>query len=180
LRSVCIKRRVVELFGVTGDLAHKMIFPALDALAKRDALKIPVIGVASPKWSLTELHNRVKDSIQRAGGIDDQRALKHLLSRLSYVSGDYNDRETFTKIKKEPGEESPYERLLGDAMAGDGALFTREDAVEAAWTVVEPVLKSHHRARPYRRGRWGPKVANDLIAPDGCWNNPVPADGPCK
>ena len=40
------------LFGVTGDLAHKMIFPALYALAKRGALKVPVIGVASPNWSL--------------------------------------------------------------------------------------------------------------------------------
>ena len=450
------------LFGVTGDLAHKMIFPALYALAKRDALKVPVIGVAAPKWSSAELHKRVKDSIQRAGGIDNQRNFKHLLSQLSYVSGDYNDRETFTRVKEalgaarrpahylaippslfptvikglgaadladgarvivekpfgrdlasarelnriaksvfpedsifridhflgkeaimnilyfrfansflepiwnrnyvasvqitlaenfgvenrggfyetagclrdviqnhlfqvvallameppagrdfgavhnekakvfqamrplqaddlvrgqytgyrkepnvaknsdvetfcalrlfidswrwegvpwylrsgkclaetahevlvelkpppqplfadsaptkgranylrfrlspssavalaarvkrkgkefvgdqgelflveeEPGEESPYERLLGDAMAGDGALFTREDAVEAAWNVVEPVLKTHHRVRPYRRGSWGPKEANALIEPDGSWNNPHP------
>ena len=44
-------------------------------------------------------------------------------------------------VEEQPGEESPYERLLGDAMADDGALFTREDAVEAAWAVVEPVLK---------------------------------------
>ena len=42
------------LFGVTGDLAHKMIFPALYALAKRGALKVPVIGVASPNWSLAQ------------------------------------------------------------------------------------------------------------------------------
>ena len=42
------------LFGVTGDLAHKMIFPALYAMAKRGALKVPVIGVASPKWSLAQ------------------------------------------------------------------------------------------------------------------------------
>ena len=42
------------LFGVTGDLAHKMIFPALYALAKRGDLKVPVIGVASPKWSLAQ------------------------------------------------------------------------------------------------------------------------------
>ena len=48
-------------------------------------------------------------------------------------------------VEEQPGEESPYERLLGDAMAGDGALFTREDAVEAAWAVVDPVLKKHHR-----------------------------------
>jgi glucose-6-phosphate 1-dehydrogenase len=73
-----------------------------------------------------------------------------------------------------PGEESPYERLLGDAMAGNGALFTREDAVEAAWAVVEPVLKNHHRVRPYKRHGWGPQQADALIAADGGWHNPVP------
>src|SRR5512146_790829 len=77
------------LFGVTGDLAHKMIFPALYAMAKRGDLKVPVIGGASPEWSLAHLRNRVKDSIKRSGGIDNQRALHHLLSLLSYVSGDY-------------------------------------------------------------------------------------------
>ena len=52
------------LFGVTGDLAHKMIFPALYAMVKRGALKVPVIGVAFPKWSLAQLHKRVTDSIK--------------------------------------------------------------------------------------------------------------------
>jgi glucose-6-phosphate 1-dehydrogenase len=69
-------------------------------------------------------------------------------------------------------EESPYERLLGDAMTGDGALFTREDAVEAAWAVVDPVLKTHHRALPYKPRSWGPKEADALIASDGPWINP--------
>ena len=448
------------LYGVTGDLAHKMIFPALYALAKRGVLKVPVIGVAFPKWSLAQLHSRVKDSIKRSTGIDNQQALHHFLSLLSYVSGDYNDPGTFQNIKvalggarrpahylaippslfgtvimglgaadlakharvivekpfgrdlasarelnrvahsvfaedaifridhylgkeaimnilyfrfansflepiwnrnyvasvqitlsedfgvenrgsfyetagclrdviqnhlfqivsllameppayrgygavhsekakifqamrplqpddlvrgqyagyrkeaevaknsdvetfcalrlfidswrwdgvpwylrsgkclaetaceilvelkpppqslfadtapatgranylrfrlspdsaiaiaaqvKHPGKEfvgdqrelylveeqaggeSPYERLLGDAMAGDGALFTREDAVEAAWAVVDAVLKKHHRARPYKRGSWGPKEADTLIAADGPWHNP--------
>ncbi|HEX4055125.1 MAG TPA: glucose-6-phosphate dehydrogenase [Tepidisphaeraceae bacterium] len=452
------------LFGVTGDLAHKMIFPALYALAKRGALNIPVIGVAFPKWSLARLHNRVTDSIKRSGGIDKARALRNLLSQLSYVSGDYNDPGTFTTIKKalgsarrpahylaippslfetvikglgaaklaeharvivekpfgrdlasarelnrvaqsvfpedsifridhflgkeaimnilyfrfansflepiwnrnyvasvqitlsedfgvkgrgafyetagclrdviqnhlfqivallameppatrgfgamqnekakvfeamrplkshdlvrgqyagyrkepdvaknsdvetfcalrlyidswrwegvpwylrsgkyladtatevlvelklppqslfadsapktgwpnylrfqlspksaialaarvkragkefigdqrelylleeQPGEESPYERLLGDAMAGDGALFTREDAVEAAWVVVDPVLKRYPRVRPYKRRSWGPKEADALIAADGRWHNPRPKE----
>ena len=448
------------LFGVTGDLAHKMIFPALYAMAKRGNLKVPVIGVAFPKWSLARLRKRVTDSIKRSGGIDNKHAFHHLLSQFQYVSGDYNDPETFTAIKEalgsarrpahylaippslfetvikglgaanlaeharvivekpfgrdlasarelnrvaqtvfpqdsifridhflgkeaimnilyfrfansflepiwnrnyvasvqitmseeigvdgrgafyetagclrdvienhlfqvvallameppadrdfgavhsekakvfeamrplksddlvrgqyagyrkepdvaknsdvetfcalrlfidswrwegvpwylrsgkylaetatevlvelkpppqklfadsspatgranylrfrlspssavalaarvkragkefvgdqrelylfeeQPGEEAPYERLLTDAMAGDGALFTREDAVEAAWAVVDPVLKNHHRVRPYKRHSWGPKEADALIASDGGWHNP--------
>jgi glucose-6-phosphate 1-dehydrogenase len=456
------------LFGVTGDLAHKMIFPALYAMVKRDTLKVPVIGVAFPNWSLERLRKRVTDSIERAGGIDNQRALHHLLSKLSYVSGDYKDPATFAAIKRalgsarrpahylaippalfetvikglgaanlaeharvivekpfgrdlasarelnqvahlvfpensifridhflgkeaimnilyfrfansflepiwnrnyvasiqitlsedfgvggrgafyetagclrdvienhlfqvvallameppagrhfgavhsekakvfqamrplqpddlvrgqyagyrkepevaqnsdvetfcalrlfidswrwegvpwylrsgkylvdtatevlvelkappqrlfadsaprkspanylrfrlspnsaialaarvkiagkefvgdqrelylceeQPGEETPYERLLGDAMTGDGALFTREDAVEAAWAVVDPVLKNHHRVRPYKRRSWGPKEADGIIASDGCWHNPSTEEAPAS
>ena len=91
------------LFGVTGDLAHKMIFPALYAMAKRGTLTVPVIGVAFPKWSVARLHKRVTDSIKRSGGIDNRRALNHLLSLLHYVSGDYKDPGTFTAIKKALG-----------------------------------------------------------------------------
>jgi len=450
------------VFGATGDLAHKMIFPALYAMVKRGALEVPVIGVAFPKWSLERLHRRAIDSIKRAGGIDDKAALKRLLSLLTYVSGDYTDSNTYTAIKtalgkarrpayylaippalfetvikglgaanlaanarvivekpfgrdlasarelnrvaqsvfpqdsifridhflakeaimnilyfrfansflepiwnrnyvasvqitlaesfgvgkrgsfyetagclrdviqnhlfqivallameppagrnfgdvqtekakvfqamcpvkpddmvrgqyagyrdeadvakrsdvetycalrlfidswrwngvpwylragkylpatateivvelkrppqklfadavradsqsnylrfrlspnavialsarvklageefigeerelslsdEQPNEETPYERLLGDAMRGDGALFTREDAVEAAWEVVDRVLKHHHRVRPYKRGTWGPKQADAFIAADGGWHNPSP------
>ena len=450
------------VFGVTGDLAHKMIFPALYAMVKRGSLQAPVIGVALPKWSRERLHKRVTDSIETSGGVNDRRALHRLLSRLQYVSGDYQDPNTFAAIKaalgkarrpayylaippslfetvieglgaakladdarvivekpfgrdlasarelngvartvfpedsifridhflgkeaimnilyfrfansflepiwnrnyvasvqvtlsedfgvagrgafyesagclrdvvqnhlfqvvallameppagrdfgavhrekasvfsamrplkpgdlvrgqyagyrKEPGvartsdvetfcalrlfidswrwegvpwylrsgkylaetatevlvelkpppqrlfadsapaagpanylrfrlspgsavalaarvklagkeyvgdqqelylseeqagEEAPYERLLSDAMAGDGALFTREDAVEAAWAVVEPVLKTHSRAHPYKRGGWGPKEADAIIAADNGWHNPTP------
>jgi glucose-6-phosphate 1-dehydrogenase len=452
------------LFGVTGDLAHKMIFPALYAMAKRGVLKVPVIGVAFPKWSLKRLRKRVSDSIKRSGGIDNKRAFHQLMSLFSYVSGDYKDAATFKALRKalgnarcpahylaippslfetvikglgaaslserarvivekpfgrdlasarelnrvarsvfqedsifridhflgkeaimnilyfrfansflepiwnrnyvasvqitmsedfgvkgrgafyetagclrdvienhlfqivallamepppgrdsravhdekakvfqamrpltskdlvrgqyigyrkepdvaknsdvetfcalrlfidswrwegvpwyvrsgkylpetatevlvelksppqklfadstpktgpanylrfrlspssavaiaarvklpgkefvgdqrelylfeeQPGEETPYERLLGDAMIGDGALFTREDAVEAAWAVVDPVLKNRHRVRPYKRKSWGPKQADVLIASDGGWHDPSPRD----
>jgi glucose-6-phosphate 1-dehydrogenase len=91
------------LFGVTGDLAHKMIFPALYAMVKKGFLKVPVIGVAFPKWSMERLHKRVIDSIERSGGVDDKRALKHLLSLLKYVSGDYKAPETFAAIKEALG-----------------------------------------------------------------------------
>ena len=72
------------------------------------------------------------------------------------------------------GSEAPYERLLGDAMMGDQTLFTREDAVEAAWAAVDPVLKNHPRAFRYKCGSWGPRQADALIAPDGRWHNPTP------
>src|SRR5665647_3680317 len=92
------------VFGVTGDLAHKMIFPALYAMAKRGVLNVPVVGVASSQWSQAQLRKRVKDSIKQAGKIDDRGALDHLLSLLRYVAGDYNDPGTFKALKQTLGE----------------------------------------------------------------------------
>ncbi len=100
---VASRSDALVLFGVTGDLAHKMTFPALYAMVKRGELKVPVIGVAFPKWSLAQLHKRITDSIKRSGGIDNQQAFRHLLSLFKYVSGDYLDPGTFTAIKKELG-----------------------------------------------------------------------------
>ncbi|MGB9093559.1 MAG: glucose-6-phosphate dehydrogenase [Gallionella sp.] len=88
------------IFGVTGDLAHKMIFPALYAMARRGALNVPVVGVASSKWSLAQLRKRATDSIRQAGKIDDRDALAQLLSLLRYVSGDYSNPATFNALKQ--------------------------------------------------------------------------------
>jgi glucose-6-phosphate 1-dehydrogenase len=82
------------------------------------------------------------------------------------------DQRELYLVDEQPKEETPYERLLGDAMAGNGALFCREDGVEAASAVVHPVLIKHHRTEPYKRGSWGPKAAEALIAADGDWYNP--------
>ena len=93
------------LFGVTGDLARKKIFPALYAMAKRGTLNVPVIGVASSKLGLEELHRRATESIrEHGGGIDDPRALEQLLSRLSYVSGNYNEASTYSALKLALGD----------------------------------------------------------------------------
>ena len=84
-----------------------------------------------------------------------------------------DQRELFL-MDTQAGKEAPYERLLGDAMIGNGALFTREDTVEAAWMVVDRVLEDHHPAHPYQPGTWGPSEADDLIAGDGGWRNTLP------
>src|SRR5574337_1312054 len=97
-----------------------------------------------------------------------------LAARVKRVGKDFvgDQRELFL-MDEQTGEELPYERLLGDAMAGDGALFTREDAVEAAWAAVDPVLNTHHRTHSYKPGSWGPKQADALIAANGGWHNPI-------
>ena len=84
------------------------------------------------------------------------------------------EQREFSLSEEMPAEHSPYERLLADAMAGDGALFTREVAIEAAWAVVEPVLVDHLPAEAYAPGTWGPPAANHLIAADGGWVDPEP------
>ena len=82
------------------------------------------------------------------------------------------DERELCLVEEHFGRELPYERLLHDAMIGDGALFTREDTVEAAWATLDNVLKTHHPVLPYARGSWGPEAADMLIAPDNCWHNP--------
>jgi glucose-6-phosphate 1-dehydrogenase len=82
------------------------------------------------------------------------------------------DQKELVVVEEESREQAPYERLLTDAMAGDGALFTREDTVEAAWSVVEPILVDHPPVIVYQPGTWGPPAADDFIAPDGGWSNP--------
>src|SRR5262249_60845751 len=71
-------------------------------------------------------------------------------------------------------EMDAYERLLADAMEGDQTLFAREDAVEAAWAIVDPVLGDATPVLPYEPGVWGPGEANKLSAPLGGWVDPGP------
>ena len=66
----------------------------------------------------------------------------------------------------------PYERLLGDAMAGDATLFARQDVVEAAWAIVDPVIHGPSEMHTYEPGTWGPPQAERLVAEIGGWNTP--------
>ncbi len=90
-------------FGATGDLAHKMIFPALQALVKSGRLDVPVIGVAKAGWGLDELRVRARDSLEKFGGGVDPGAFAKLSKMLRYVDGDYDDPQTFEQLRQALG-----------------------------------------------------------------------------
>jgi glucose-6-phosphate 1-dehydrogenase len=78
------------------------------------------------------------------------------------------------------GKDLPYERLLGDALEGDASLFTRADTVEAAWRVVEPLLKDPKPPLEYEPGSWGPRAADAFVAEGDGWHDPKKEDSqPC-
>ncbi len=89
-------------FGATGDLAYKKIFPALQAMAKRGHLNVPVIGVAKAGWNLDQLRARAHDSLEKHGGINPA-AFEKLCGLLRYVDGDYKEPATFQSLRKELG-----------------------------------------------------------------------------
>jgi glucose-6-phosphate 1-dehydrogenase len=69
-----------------------------------------------------------------------------------------------------------YERVLGDAMAGDSTIFAREDYVEEAWRIVDPVLKADTSIYEYEKGTWGPSEVDKIVSPAGGWQNLIAAD----
>ena len=97
-----IESDALVFFGATGDLAHKKIFPALQAMVKRGHLNAPVIGVAKAGWNLDQLKARAHDSLTQYGGVDPV-AWEKLSSLLRYVDGDYLDIATFQAVRKELG-----------------------------------------------------------------------------
>ncbi len=92
------------LFGMTGDLAHKKIFPALYAMTRAGTLKAPVIGVASSRLTTRQLRKRIHDSVRQAGKVEDKEALERLVGMVSYVQGDYKDPDTFSRLREALGK----------------------------------------------------------------------------
>ena len=84
-------------FGATGDLAHKKIFPALQAMIRHGELDMPIIGIARADWSLDKLRERARDSVQKNGGVDEA-AFAKLASLMRYVDGDYADPATYGRV----------------------------------------------------------------------------------
>lgn len=75
-----------------------------------------------------------------------------------------------------PDEMDAYERVLSDAMVGDATLFAREDYVEEAWRIVDPILKASTPVYEYEIGAWGPTQVDQTVLPPGGWHNPTGAD----
>lgn len=92
------------------------------------------------------------------------------------VPGEQMSGETVELVARhQTGDEmSPYERLLGDAIVGDATLFTREDSVEAEWAVVDPALSNPSPLYEYAPPSWGPAQADEMVASEGGWHNPLP------
>ncbi|HEX5472988.1 MAG TPA: glucose-6-phosphate dehydrogenase [Lacipirellulaceae bacterium] len=81
--------------------------------------------------------------------------------------------ETVASRHPAPEEMDAYERLLSDAMHGDATLFGREDAIEEAWRIVDPIVKAETPVYEYEPNTWGPKEVDERICPPGGWQNPV-------
>ncbi len=94
-----VRSDALVLFGVTGDLAYKKIFPALQAMARRGNLTFPVVGVARSGLTLEKLIERAKASVTEFGGFDE-KAFATLASQFRFVEGDYNDAATFRRLKE--------------------------------------------------------------------------------
>jgi glucose-6-phosphate 1-dehydrogenase len=133
----------------------------------------------------TEVMVRFKQPPQAVFGRSDRGPPNHLRYRLSpsvetalgvrvKVAGEAmagrNDELTLCRIRGD--EMMPYERLLGDALRGDATLFAREDEIEAAWRLVDPVLGTAAPVLPYEPRTWGPPESDRLIAADDGWYNP--------
>jgi glucose-6-phosphate 1-dehydrogenase len=74
-------------------------------------------------------------------------------------------------------EAEAYERLIGDAIRGDPTLFARQDAIEAQWRIIEPVLHTETAVHSYARGSWGPREADALTEAWGGWLEPASPNG---
>lgn len=87
------------VFGATGDLAFKKIFPSLQEMLNRDSLNVPVIGVAFEDWDAERLRARARESLQEHGGGVQADAFARLAGLLRYVGGDYKNPETFVALR---------------------------------------------------------------------------------
>ena len=99
-----VQSDALVFFGATGDLAYKKIFPSLQGMIQHGTLSVPVIGVAGSGWTLDQLRDRARASVQEFGGGVDEVAFARLISLLQYIDGDYGDPATFARLRATLGD----------------------------------------------------------------------------
>ncbi len=138
------------LFGATGDLCYRKIFPALYQLVRRNLLTIPVIGVARQGWDLGQLAARVRASLKTFEPGAEEAVIVRLLGLLRYVDGDYNNRATFDSLSK----------ALGDAQRRCTTWQSRRAC--SRWSSSTWLPRATHRTRAWSSrslsvGTWPPR-----------------------
>jgi len=135
----------------------------ISATEVRVTLKRPPLAIFDPSDTLPENYFRLRLSpeVVIATGALVKRDGEDMRGEPVELTARYNS----------PTEKSPYERLLGDAVRGDPALFTQDASVEAAWQVIDPILTGGLPVVEYEPGSWGPKQAADIVQGDGTWHD---------
>ncbi|MDP1819828.1 MAG: glucose-6-phosphate dehydrogenase [Acidimicrobiales bacterium] len=147
------------LFGATGDLARKKIFPAVYEMARADQRKVPVVGFASSEWDDDRLRQHARESVDDLAGETDEKAFADLVGRISYVQGDYSDHQCYAKLAEHLaglGVERPIfylaipPSLFDDVIVG----LASQDLNKGARVVVE---------KPFGRDRESARELNDIV-----------------
>jgi glucose-6-phosphate 1-dehydrogenase len=95
---------VLVIFGITGDLAKVMTFHSLYRLEARGLLHCPIVGVAANDWTVEQLHERARSSIEACGEQIDEQVFERFAQRLSYLSGDFTDSALYGRLTSELGD----------------------------------------------------------------------------
>jgi glucose-6-phosphate 1-dehydrogenase len=154
-----IETDALVLFGATGDLAEKKIFPALYRLEARGRLGIPIVGVASSPWTDDDLKQRVEQSVMAHVRDPDPAILRTLIDRLSYVSGDYRDNTTYEQLAEKLRSHACGHTLF--YLAIPPSLF--EDVIEG---LAKQGLHENGRVvveKPFGRDRMSAKELNEVL-----------------
>ena len=143
-------------FGATGDLAFKQIFPALQAMARRGHLNVPVVGVAREELSLDRFRERARISLEQHGGVD-AAAFDRLSGLLRYVAGDYSDSATFARLRDALGKATRplhYLAIPPSLFATVASGLAEHECAQGARVVVE---------KPFGRDLASAQALNDVL-----------------
>lgn len=132
-----------------------------EVLAK---FKLPPAAISASRLTQNHLRFRISPDVDIALGMTVMTPGEAMVGESA---------EMLAHHHPEAKEIDAYERVLGDAMAGDASIFARQDYVEEAWRIVDPILKLATPAYEYEPGTWGPKEVATHIAPPNGWENPV-------